>query len=60
MDAQTWSELPLVEILDRKALEPHLSVAVGRDVEMRRCPCGALIASFGRGQQHNGSLREPV
>jgi hypothetical protein len=48
MDARGWADLPLVQVLDRQELQPHLSVRIGWDVEVRRCACGALIASFGR------------
>jgi hypothetical protein len=47
MDARRWADLPLVQVLDRQELQPHLSVRMGWDVEVRRCACGALIASFG-------------
>jgi hypothetical protein len=48
MDAQRWAELPLVKVLDRSELQSHLSVSVAWNVEVRRCTCGALIASVGR------------
>jgi hypothetical protein len=48
MDARRWADLPLVKVLDRRELQPHISVHVGWDVEVRRCVCGALIASLGR------------
>ena len=48
MDARRWADLPLVQVLDWQELQPHLSVRIGWDVEVRRCACGALIASFGR------------
>ena len=51
MDADRWTALPLVQVLDRRELEPHVMVRVGRDVEIRRCVCGVLIASFGRAAQ---------
>ena len=48
MDSNVWAGLPLVSVLNREDLQRHLSVPVGWDVEVRRCACGALIASFGR------------
>jgi len=48
MGSREWAELPLVKVLDRRELEPHLSVRVPWDVEVRRCACGALIASVDR------------
>jgi len=46
VDADAWTRLPIVEVLDRRALAAHLSVKVEWDVEVRRCSCGSLIASF--------------
>jgi hypothetical protein len=48
MDARRWNELPLIKVLDRSELQAHLSVIVAWDVEVRRCTCGALIASVDR------------
>jgi hypothetical protein len=48
MGPREWADLPLVKVLDRRELEPHLSVRVPWDIEVRRCACGALIASVGR------------
>ena len=48
MDSRRWNELPLIKVLDRRELQPHLSVSVAWDVEVRRCTCGALIASVDR------------
>jgi hypothetical protein len=48
IDARRWIDLPLVQVLDRRELEHHVTLPIGSDVEVRRCACGALIASFGR------------
>jgi hypothetical protein len=46
IDARIWRALPLVNTIRGKDLERVLVVEVPWTVEVRRCGCGALVASL--------------
>jgi hypothetical protein len=48
IDARCWQRLPVVFRICREELERVLTVRVTWTVEVRRCTCGALMASMKR------------
>jgi hypothetical protein len=40
-----WNELPAVATLSPDHVQPHLSVPAAWTVELRRCVCGAMLAT---------------
>jgi hypothetical protein len=40
-----WEALPVVESLEPAAVQAHLSVPAVWSVELRRCACGATLAT---------------
>lgn len=44
-DVSAWSTLPAVATLPPTSVQAHLSVPAGFAVELRRCPCGAVLAA---------------
>ncbi len=44
-DADTWGSLPAVLTLPPSSVQPHLTVAAGWTVVIRRCACGSVLAA---------------
>ena len=45
-EPQTWQELPLVTTLEPTQIQAHLSIPAPWSVELRRCPCGNVLAAL--------------
>jgi hypothetical protein len=44
-DARAWGALALVTTVSPANVQEHLSVEAGWGLEVRRCDCGALLAT---------------
>jgi hypothetical protein len=43
--ASQWETLPVVASLPSASVQAHLSVPAVWTVELRRCPCGSMLAA---------------
>jgi hypothetical protein len=44
-EASGWSALPVVATLPPASVQTHLTVSAGWAIELRSCPCGAVLAA---------------